>query len=267
MQKTIFITGASTGLGKAAALLFQSKGWQVIATMRHPEKETMLDKLDNVLVLPLDVTDLKQINGTVKSVTEKYSVDVVLNNAGYGLVGPLEAFSDEQIQRQLDTNLMGVIRVSKAFTTYFRENKSGLLINVTSMFGLIGYPTCSVYAASKFAIDGFSESLAYELARFGVKVKTIAPGGIQTDFAGRSMDGGAHAAYEQLIKKVSEGYSEKSISQFSTAGLIASVIYEAATDNKSQLRYIAGADALKLYEERSQQSPEGQFQTLLKNFS
>ena len=266
MQKTIFITGASAGLGKATAKLFQAKGWHVIATMRNPEKETELTKLDNVTVLKLDVADKVNIEAVVTDVLKQYSVDVVLNNAGYGLVGVLEALSDEQIVRQLDTNLLGVIRVTKAFTPYFRQQGKGLFINVTSMFGLIGYPTCSIYAASKFAVDGFSESLAYDLAHFGVKVKVIAPGGIQTDFAGRSMDGGLHEAYQSLVAKVSEGYSAERIAQYSTADHIASVILAAATDGKDQLRYIAGADALALYTERQKTGAEAQYRDIQAKF-
>src|SRR6478609_8812534 len=131
MQKTIFITGASSGLGKATAKLFQSKGWNVIATMRNPDKETELSALENVTLLPLDVTNLAQIESTVQKVTEQYSIDVVFNNAGYGLVGALEALTDEQIVKQLDTNLLGVIRVTKAFVPYFREKKNGLFITTT----------------------------------------------------------------------------------------------------------------------------------------
>src|SRR5688572_6360704 len=132
MQRTIFITGASAGLGKSTAKLFQSKGWNVIATMRKPENETELTKLENVTVLKLDITDNTQIAETVQKVILQYSVDVVLNNAGYGLIGALEALTDEQITRQLDTNLLGVLRVTKAFTPYFREKKSGIFINITS---------------------------------------------------------------------------------------------------------------------------------------
>ncbi|SEW22563.1 Short-chain dehydrogenase [Chryseobacterium wanjuense] len=267
MQKTIFITGASAGLGKATAKLFQSKGWNVIATMRKPENETELNKLENVTVLKLDVTDLTQIEETIKKAITNHSIDVVVNNAGYGLIGALEALTDEQINRQLNTNLLGVIRVTKAFTPYFRERKNGMFINITSMFGLIGYPTCSVYAATKFAIDGFSESLAYDLAHFGVKVKTVAPGGIQTDFTGRSMDGGQHEAYNQLVEKVSEGYSEERVSNFSTPESIAAVIFDAATDNKDQLRYIAGQDAVSLYTEREEIGAEAQYQKIQKMFA
>lgn len=266
MQKTIFITGASAGLGKSTAKLFQSKGWNVIATMRNPENEKELTQLESVTVLKLDVTDPAQIQETVNKVTELHSIDVVLNNAGYGLIGALEALTDEQITRQLNTNLLGVIRVTKAFTSYFREKKSGTFINITSSFGLLGYPTCSVYSATKFAIDGFSESLAYDLAHFGVKVKVVAPGGMQTDFAGRSLDGGQHEAYQKLVAKVSEGYSAERVSQFATSEHVASVIYEAATDNNEQLRYIAGKDAISLYAEREKIGAEAQYRKIQEMF-
>lgn len=267
MQKTIFITGTSSGLGKATAKLFNSHGWNVIAAMRNPEHETELTKLKNVTVVKMDITNPTEIKETTKNVLKKHSIDVVINNAGYGLVGPLEALSDEQITKQLNTNLLGTIRVTKEFMPYFRQKKSGTFINITSMFGLIGYPTCSVYSATKFAIDGFSESLAYEVAHLGIKVKTIAPGGIQTDFAGRSLDGSSHEAYKKLIDKVSEGYSEEKVSQFSTPENIAKIIYEATNDNKNQIRYVAGPDATNLYEERLKLNPEGQYQSMLMNFS
>lgn len=266
MQKTIFITGASSGLGKTTAKLFQTKGWKVIATMRKPEAETELTQLENVTVLKLDVANPKELEETIAHVLTNYQVDVVLNNAGYGLVGPLEAFTDEQIKKQIETNLMGVIRITKGFTPYFREKKDGILINITSTFGLIGFPTCSIYSATKFAVDGFSESLGYELAQFGIKVKVVAPGGIQTDFAGRSLDGAQHQGYQQLMAKVQEGYSPEQIANYSKPEDIANVIYEAATDGKDQLRYIAGKDANALYKERSEIGAEAQVQKIKSDF-
>lgn len=267
MQKTIFITGASTGLGKATAKIFHSNGWQVIATMRNPEKETELNELDNVILLPLDVTNPDQILQTIKNVTEKYSVDVVLNNAGYGLIGALESLTDQQILRQIETNLMGVIRVSKAFTPHFRENKKGLFLNITSTFGLMGFPTCCVYSATKFAVDGFSESLASELVQFGVQVKIIAPGGMQTDFAVRSMEVGQHEAYEKLTAEVSKGYSAEQLANYTKVEDVAQIVYEAATDNKNQLRYVAGNDANALYDERIKSGAEAQVQNMKSMFS
>jgi len=266
MQKTIFITGASSGLGKTAAKLFQSKGWNVIATMRTPENETELNQLENVSVLKLDITDSNEINETISYVLNRYNVDVVLNNAGYGLVGPLESFNDDQISKQIETNLMGVIRVTKAFVSYFREKKDGIFINITSTFGLMGFPTCSVYSATKFAVDGFSESLFYELAQFGIKVKIIAPGGIQTDFAGRSLDGSQHESYLKLAEKVQEGYSPEQIANYSKPEDIAKIIYEAATDDKNQLRYFAGNDANALYTERMKNGVEVQVQNVRSQF-
>lgn len=262
MKRTIFITGASAGLGKATARLFHAAGWQVIATMRNPDNETDLVELSNIILLKLDVTNKQEIDNTIHQVVQQYQVDVVVNNAGYGLIGVLEAFTDEQILRQLHTNLLGTIRVSRAFTPYFREKKAGLFINISSMLGLVGYPTCSVYAATKFGMDGFSESLAYELAPFNIGVKIVAPGGIQTDFAGRSMDSAMHPAYRQLMDKVAEGFSEERIKQFSTAEQIAATIFEAATDQKDQLRYIAGEDAMALYGDRLKMGPESQYHAI-----
>lgn len=267
MQKTIFITGASTGLGKSTAKLFHSKGWQVIATMRNPEKETELNQLENIVLLPLDVTNPDQIIETIKNVTDKYSVDVVLNNAGYGLIGALESLSDEQIFRQIQTNLMGVIRVSKAFTSHFRERRSGLFINITSTFGFMGFPTCSVYSATKFAVDGFSESLASELVQFGIQVKVIAPGGMQTDFAIRSMEVGQHEAYEKLTTEVSKGYSAEQLANYTKVEDVAQIVYQAATDNKKQLRYIAGNDANIFYNERIKSGAETQVENIKTMFT
>jgi short-subunit dehydrogenase len=266
MQKTIFITGASSGLGKATAKLFQEKGWNVIATMRNPEKESELSALENVTMLPMDVTDLEQISSTVTNILNRFEVDVVVNNAGYGLIGPLEAFTDAQINDQIQTNLLGVINVTRAFLPYFREKKNGMFINVTSTFGLLGYPTCSIYNASKFAVDGFSEGLSHELAQFEVSVKVIAPGGMQTDFAGRSLQGAVHGAYLQLTEKVSEGYSEEQLANYTKAEDVAEVIFGAATDGKFQFRYIAGKDAIGLYSERLEKGPEAQVQKIRSNF-
>jgi NADP-dependent 3-hydroxy acid dehydrogenase YdfG len=159
MNKTIFITGASSGLGKAAARLFQSNGWNVIASMRNPEKETELNQLKNVTLLPLDVTNAEQIEKTIETMLASGDVDVVFKNAGYGLIGPLEALNDGQITRQINTNLLGVIRVTKAFIPHFRTKKSGVFITTTSIGGLLSFPFGSAYHATKWALEGWSEGL------------------------------------------------------------------------------------------------------------
>ncbi|MEO5889413.1 MAG: SDR family oxidoreductase [Ferruginibacter sp.] len=259
MKKTIFITGASSGLGKASAKLFQSKGWNVIATMRSPEKDTELNKLENVTVLKLDVTNLQQIQETVRKAIEIHSIDVVLNNAGYGLVGALEATSDEQIVRQIDTNLLGVIRVTKAFIPYFREKKKGLFLTTTSIGGLLTFPLDSLYHATKWALEGWSESLSFELGLHNIGIKTIAPGGIKTDFAGASLDLVKHPAYEEGLQKLFELMNPNN---FEPVEWIADVVYEAATDGKKQLRYVVGEFANQLYAKRLEIGAEAAVQEM-----
>ncbi len=248
-MKTIFITGASTGLGKATAKLFQSKGWNVIATMRNPEKETELAQLKNVTLLPLDVTNLEQISSTVEKAIALHPIDVVFNNAGYGLMGALEAFTDEQILRQINTNLMGVIRVTHAFIPHFREKKSGLFINTTSMGGLLGFPLHSIYHATKFGVEGWSESMSFELGIHNIGIKTVAPGAIATDFLYRSLDRNLHPGYKELEDSLFAA-TDSMMDVAVPADKIAAIVYEAATDGKDQIRYLAGEDAKAMYARR-----------------
>lgn len=250
MQKTIFITGASSGIGRATAKLFHSKGWNVIATMRTPEKETELSQLENVTLLPLDVTDVEQIKETVAKALSEHSVDLVFNNAGYGLLGSLEAYTDEQIVQQINTNLLGVIRVTKAFIPYFREKKSGLFISTTSMGGFLGFPLHSIYHATKFGIEGWSESMSFELGMHQIGIKTIAPGATVTNFLNRSLEKGLHPAYKDLEEKLF-GSTDDMMSQGIPAEQVAEVVYEAATDGKDQIRYLVGEDTKAMDARRS----------------
>ena len=212
MSKTVFITGASSGLGKAAAKLFHGKGWNVAATMRAPEKETELTELENAKLYKLDVTSPEQIDDSTKQAIEDFGkVDVVLNNAGYGLAGVLEAVDDDQITRQFNTNLLGTIRVIKSFQSHFRANKDGMFINVTSIGGLMAFPMFSLYHATKWALEGFSESLWFEMKAIGVGVKTVSPGGISTDFAGRSLDmadASSMNEYDDLIASMMKMFND-----------------------------------------------------------
>ena len=258
-QKTIFITGTSSGLGRASTKLFSSRGWRVIATMRGADKtkETELDKLPGVNVLALDVTDPSQIQDVVEKTISMGPVDVVYNNAGYGLAGPLEGLTDQQIVRMVNTNMMGPIRITKAFVPYFREKKAGLFLNTTSIGGLIAVPFNSIYHATKWALEGWCESMAFELKRFGIGMKTISPGGMKTDFFTRSFDTGRHEAYDALVDKVMSVITDpKTLETYSFPEQIAEVVYEAATDGKEQLRYVAGPDAKATYEARLQAGAE-----------
>lgn len=247
-MRTIFMTGTSTGLGKAAVKLFSDKGWKVIATMRKPENEEELGKLPNVILMALDVTNSEQVKQVVAEVNGKFDVDVVFNNAGYGLAGPFEGADEDQIFRNINTNLLGVMRVTQAFIPHFRKKGQGMFISTTSIGGSVTFPMNSVYHATKFAVEGWSESLAYELEPFGITVKTVAPGGINTDFAGRSLDLSKHEAYEEMFAKIYTVFSDpERRASYSSAEQIAEVVYEAVTDDKAQLKYIAGNDAKDLF--------------------
>ncbi|MBS1949245.1 MAG: SDR family oxidoreductase [Bacteroidetes bacterium] len=261
MKKTIFITGASSGIGKATAKLFSSKGWSVIATMRTPEKDSGLRQLNNVEVVALDVSNAGQIENVVKAVTEKHKIDVVFNNAGYGLSGPIETLSDERIINQLNTNLLGVIRVTRAFVPHFKKQNSGLFINTTSMAGIVGFPFDSIYNASKWAVEGFTESLYYELHPYNIQVKTIAPGVVYTDFGLKNLDKSQLPEYEKLSKKFIE-YMMGDMSKVSTPELIAESVFNTVTDGKDQIRYVAGVDANEMYAERLEKGKEGFRQNL-----
>lgn len=249
--KTIFITGCSTGLGRATVELFSSRGWDVIATMRSPEREAQLGALPGVTLLALDVTRPEQITAAAQRALALGPVDVVFNNAGYGLAGPLEGTTDEQLVAQIDTNLLGVIRTTQAFIPHFRERGAGVFIATTSIGGLAAFPFNSVYHATKWALQGWSESLAFELGKFGVRVKTVAPGGIRTDFTGRSLVLTRHPAYADLVASVMAVFSDPArINSGSSAEQIAEVVYEAATDDLDRVTYVAGADAKTMLAQR-----------------
>ena len=247
MTKTIFITGASAGIGKATAKFFAQQGWHVIATMRKPENEQELNLIDNVTLLPLDVTNLEQIKETTQKALTLGPVDVVFNNAGYALLGILEAITDEQIVSQMETNFLGVVRVTQAFIPYFREKGSGLFITTGSSAGLMGFPVSSMYDASKWALEGWSESLSYELAEFGIGIKTIEPGLVATEIGDRSVVV-PHPAYENLMGKFMALIAHGD--DVTTADQIAGVVYGAATDGTNTLRYVCGEDAKALYAQR-----------------
>lgn len=246
--KTIFITGSSAGLGKETAKYFAQKGWNVIATMRNPKGETGLENIPNIKILQLDVTNKDQIENTISELLKTTTVDVLYNNAGYGLIGPFEAISDDQVVLQVNTNLLGMMRVARAFIPHFRARKQGVIINATSIAGHVAFPLFSGYHATKWAVEGWSESLAYELEQFGVIVKILAPGWINTDFAGRSLVTAEHPEYAAMIKNVADVFAEpRRVRNQSTALQVTEVVYRAATDGKKQLRYIVGSDAKLIF--------------------
>jgi short-subunit dehydrogenase len=252
--KTIMITGTSAGIGRAAALHFSNKGWNVIATMRSPEKETELNKIDNIIITHLDVENKDSIQTAIKEGIEKFgSIDAVVNNAGYGAFGIFEAAKDEQIQRQFNVNVFGLMRVTKAILPHFRKNRQGLIINVTSEGGRITFPLFSLYHASKFAVNGFTEALSYELSPLNIRVKIVEPGPTKTEFTGRSMDplkDNDLTDYNEIEQHIGSVYQNLfDIQHLSTVEVVAETIYKAATDPSNQLRYSPGSDLLKEREE------------------
>ena len=251
MPKTILITGASTGIGRTTALHFQAQGWNVVATMRTPEREQELSKLDNVLVTRLDVTDQDSIDTAVAAGIERFGqIDVLLNNAGYGAYGPLEAFPMDRIERQFDTNVIGLLAVTKAVLPHFRANQSGTIVNISSIGGQMTFPLGTLYHGTKFAVEGLSEALHYELAPFGVRVKIVEPGMIHTDFGGRSFDfvnDESMVEYQETVQKLMAGFGDV---QGSEPQVVADVIWDAVTDGTDTLRYRAGADAVALLDQR-----------------
>src|ERR1700754_3363976 len=183
MKKTVLITGASSGIGRAASLHFAKQGWNVMATMRHPEKETELGQLPNMLVTKLEVTDPASIKTAIeKGIAQFGQIDALVNNAGYGQQGLFEAISTAEIQAQFDVNVFGLMHVTRAILPHFRANKAGTIVNVSSGAGRFTVPLISIYSASKYAVEGFSEALAYELASQNIKVKLVEPGYVPTPF-------------------------------------------------------------------------------------
>jgi NAD(P)-dependent dehydrogenase (short-subunit alcohol dehydrogenase family) len=243
MKKTVLITGTSSGIGKAAVQYFAQQGWNVAATMRSPEKEKELGKLPNVKLYRLDVTNDDSIKDAINGAIADFGgIDVIVNNAGYGAVGIFEKATNEQIQKQFDTNVFGVMNVIRQVLPYFRSKRNGTIINVTSMGGLITFPIYSVYHGTKWAVEGFSEALSYELKPLNIKVKTIEPGAIKTDFYERSQDLFQNPAitdydaYEQVTFKNSQKAGEDAPGP----EVVAKVIFKAANDDSFRLRYPVG---------------------------
>jgi NAD(P)-dependent dehydrogenase (short-subunit alcohol dehydrogenase family) len=264
-KQCILVTGSSSGLGRASAFLFAERGWRVVATMRSPQTETVLSGVAGVELVQLDTTNPDRIAQVAVEYGDQ--VDVVFNNAGYGIGGPLEGFTDEQILRQVNTNLLGTIRMTKAFVRYMRERGSGLFINTTSIGGLIALPFNAMYHATKWGLEGWSESMAFELRQVGLNVKIVEPGGMKTDFFTRSFDRAEHPAYADLAARVHSVVSDpQAMAMYSTPEQVARVVFEAATDGSSRLRYLAGDDAKATWAARQEAGDEGFMAAMAERF-
>ena len=240
MEKVVLITGASTGIGLETAKLFQTKNWKVAATMRDPESAAELKNIVDLVSLRLDVTDVESIRSAIADTLEKFGrIDAVVNNAGYAVIGPFEATSPEQIRKQFETNVFGVMNVCREILPYFREQKRGMIVNVASVGGRMTFPLYSIYHSTKWAVEGFSESLQYELDQFNIRIKIVEPGPIKTDFYDRSQS--------LAVKKDLTAYdhfASKALPNLQNAGenapdgkIVAQTIYNAVTDGTRRMRY------------------------------
>ena len=261
MASTVFITGCSSGIGAAAVRHFAAQGWNVAATLRKPGAASFEPGTGRVESFALDVTDDASVGNAVQQALARFgAIDVLINNAGYGLFGPFETATPEVIDRQMRTNVGGVFAVTRAVLPHMRAQGHGVIINVASLTGLVAMPLYSLYAASKFAVVGFSQSLSHELAPLGIRVKVFTPGAVATDFSGRSLartfegDGGPYAASVQKALAAFQG--NRGAGNAQSAEQLAQALYGAATDGSAQVLYVTGDDAHAILKMRQEVGDE-----------
>jgi NAD(P)-dependent dehydrogenase (short-subunit alcohol dehydrogenase family) len=277
--KVAVVTGSSSGIGFEISLLLARNDFYTYATMRNPDKskkEGMVNVANRerlpLQVIPLDVVDNKSVKEAIGRITtEQGRIDVLVNNAGYLLLGPLEELSIEEFKEQFETNFFGAVRVTQAVLPIMRRHKEGVIINISSIAGRIGFPLSSAYVSSKFALEGLSESMAYEVEQFGIKVILIEPGVIKTNFPnnlkiGKRVDNSRSSSnnnnnsntdssspYSELIRNRIAGFKPRFESGSSPIE-VAKIILKCVTSETPQLRYLVGDDAFKLMDIRKNSS-------------
>lgn len=271
MAQTVLITGCSSGFGAASARLFAKRGWNVVATMRDTAKAGDLVSYISIFVCQLDVEDIATIGPAIDRGIERFGqIDAVVNNAGYGLFAIFEGTPREAIQRQFDVNLFGAMDVTRAILPHFRNHRAGTIVNVSSGAGIFGAPMASIYSASKFALEGFSEALSYEVSSLGIRVKLVEPGGApQTGFMNRSgAEGDAvpkHADYGPFLHHMSEVYGNMAKgADPSSVEKVALAIFEAATQSTNRMRYLPNDDIRPIIDARRSGS-EDQYQMFVQD--
>ena len=271
-QKVAIVTGSSTGIGFETSLALSRNEFFTYATVRRleePNKIKDIAKKENLplQVIQLDVNNDNSVKNTIdKIVNESGRIDVVINNAGYGLIGALEDIPMEQIKAHFETNLFGVIRVMQNVLPIMRKQKSGTIVNISSMGGRIAFPLSSTYSGTKFALEGVTESLSYEVEQFGIKVILIEPGVVKTNFAnnmkkiGKTMN--PNSPYAQLVE-IREANRKSMVETLSiTPDEVAKVILKATTSSNPDLRYIVGNDAARLLESKNSM-PDNEFKKFM----
>jgi len=273
-SKVVIITGGSAGIGRETALLLARNNFKTYASMRDLQKSSELksivekEKLDMHFV-QLDVTDDNSIKNAVRNIyNEAGRIDILINNAGYALSGAFEDLIINEIKEQYETNVYGLIRTTQAVLPIMRRQRSGMVVNISSGAGRFGYPTGSAYVSTKFAVEGLSESMSYELEPFGIRTVIIEPGVIDTDFhnaskiAKKSQD--PNSPYASLMKAM-ESKVKKMIANGSTPQYVAEVILEAITSPDPKLRYVAGKDVGQWMEAKRKMSDD-EFISKMKQF-
>lgn len=243
-MKTVLITGCSSGYGLATARHFHDQGWTVVATMRRPD-DTILPPSPRLRLLALDVTDQA---GIAAAIAAAGAIDVLVNNAGIGVVGAFEATPLDHVRRIFDTNTFGVMAMTQAIIPQFRARGSGMIVNVTSSVTLAPFPLAAAYTASKMAIDGFTGSLAFELAAFGIAVRLVQPGYAPTTrFAQNTpirVEDLIPAAYADFAGPIFAGFADPPL--VTTEADVAAAVWQAVHDTSGRMRFPAGADAVAL---------------------
>jgi len=261
-ESVAVVTGSSSGNGFETSLLLAKNGFYTYATMRNLDKSTRMKEITKkdslpLEVLQLDVTDDKSVTDAIDVISSRHGrIDVLVNNAGYDAFGAVEDLSMKEIITQFETNFFGAVRLMKAVIPIMRKQRSGIIVNVSSIGGLVGVPLNSAYTASKFALEGFSESMKYELDGFGIKVILIEPGAVNTNFletleAQKAMN--PDSPYAELSKKASEGRRE-AFKQASSPIQVAGVILNAIKSEKPNTRYLVGNDAATIMERKKNSS-------------
>jgi NAD(P)-dependent dehydrogenase (short-subunit alcohol dehydrogenase family) len=275
-QKVAIITGSSTGIGYETSLALARGGFLTYATMRN------LDKAENIKsaaakeslplhVTPLDVTDDLSVKNAVQSILSKEGrIDILVNNAGYVLGGAFEDLTIDEIKEQYETNFFGLIRVTQAVLPIMRKQKSGVIVNISSVAGRFGYPGHSAYIGTKFAVEGISESMSYELEPFGIKVVIVEPGVIRTNIvntmvvARKSQD--PNSPYSQMMQKMANTFEEL-MKNSSSPDLVANIVLKAVKDKNPNLRYLAGNDAEQWLGSKRNMSDEEFHKMMAQNFN
>ena len=275
-KKVALVTGSSSGMGFTTAVMLARAGIHTYASMRNLKKSKTITDLANkenlpLQVIQLDVNDDKSVKDAIaKIVTEKERIDVLVNNAGYGLFGSIEDVSIEEMKAQFETNFFGVMRVTQLVLPTMRKQKSGTIVNVSSVGGRISLPVLSAYNSTKFALEGLSESMSYELEPFGIKVIIIEPGVIRTNimdssiFAKKAQD--PKSPYFSLIQKVESNFKLMMENKSSPPEEVAKVILGALTSKNPQLRYTVGDDAATMIQARVNMSDNEFKKMIMQNF-